>query len=126
MRISGNFQVSLNPAEPIGDFGQMIIEKLYTGDFVGSGMGHMLSFRTPVEGSAGYVALETVSGSFGGKSGKFVLQHSGHSALGDARLDLDIVADSGTEGFSGISGTGEIHREDNGAHRYVFDVTFKD
>lgn len=124
MQFQGSFKVTLSPQDSSGDFGQMGIDKAYSGDFVGTGKGTMIAFRSSIEGSAGYVALESVSGSMDGKAGTFVLQHSGHSKRGDARLDLDIVADSGTDGFSSISGTGEIIREADGAHRYVFDVEF--
>ena len=64
------------------------------------------------------MAIEHFTGSVGGKSGSFVLQHSGVMNRGDARLEVTIVPDSGTGELAGISGTLEIHNEE-GQHSYV-------
>ncbi len=81
MKISGTFEVKLIPVESSlsGDdghmFGRMVIEKRYSGELEATGRGEMLSLRTSVEGSAGYVVLEFVKGTLGGKDGSFALQH---------------------------------------------------
>ena len=74
--------------------------------------------RTP--GSAGYVAIEHFTGSVAGRSGSFVLQHSGLTDRGDAALTVTIVPDSGTGKLAGISGTLEIGNE-VGTHSYVLE-----
>ena len=45
------------------------------GDLAATSQGEMLSAQGRVEGSAGYVALERVSGTLHGRRGTFVLQH---------------------------------------------------
>ena len=78
----------------------------------------MVAAYTATPGSAGYVAIERFSGSLGGKTGSFVLQHHGLMNRGEAALTVTIVPDSGTGELAGISGTLDI---DSGAggHSYV-------
>src|SRR5687767_14149550 len=56
---------------------RMSIDKEFQGDLVATSSGEMLSAGTSVPSSAGYVAIEKVSGSLNGRSGTFVLQHTG-------------------------------------------------
>ena len=77
----------------------------------------MLMARTDVKGSAGYVAIEKVTGSLAGKSGTFVLQHNGMMGGGEQSLSITVVSDSGTGELEGLSGSMHIIIED-GAHRY--------
>jgi hypothetical protein len=55
----------------------MSIDKTCHGDLQGTSVGQMLAFRSGVDGSAGYVAMERVTASLGGREGSFTLQHSG-------------------------------------------------
>ena len=64
----------------------------------------MLAYPTEVQGSAGYVALERVTGSVSGRTGTFVLQHSVTITRGEALLELSVVPDSGTQQLVGLSG----------------------
>ena len=80
----------------------------------------MIAAFTGTPGSAGYVAIEYFTGSVDGKSGAFVLQHSGLMNKGDAQLTVTIVPDSGTGELASISGTLEIDN-DQGCHSYVLD-----
>ena len=57
--------------------GRMTLDKTFSGELEGTSKGHMLAAGTNVQGSAGYVALERVAGTLHGRSGPFVLQHSG-------------------------------------------------
>lgn len=90
---------------------------------VGVSEAHMLAAFTTVPGSAGYVAIEHFTGSVGGKSGSFVLQHSGVMNRGDARLTVTIVPDSGTGELAGIAGALAIDNT-GGRHSYVLDYDF--
>jgi hypothetical protein len=63
------------------------------------------------------VAIEQVSGVLLGRSGSFVVHHTGTMAGGVDRLSIAIVADSGTEELTGISGTMTLQVVDGG-HRY--------
>jgi len=97
-----------------------VVRKVFAGDMVGTSEAQMIAAVTATPGSAGYVAIEHFTGSVGGKSGSFVLQHSGLMNRGDARLEVTIVPDSGTGELAGISGRLEIHNEE-GQHSYALD-----
>ena len=117
----GSFDVTLTPhaAEPDGFPGRMTIDKRFHGDLEGTSQGQMLAAQTGVQGSAGYVAIERVQGTIGGRSGTFVLQHSGLMDRGAAELVITVVPDSGTDGLAGIRGRMTIVIE-AGAHSYDF------
>ena len=82
----------------------------------------MLTAGTDVKGSAGYVALERVTGTLQGRSGSFVLQHSGTMAHGELQLSITVVPDSGTGQLTGIAGKMNIIIA-AGKHSYEFDYT---
>ena len=79
----------------------------------------MLTGMTSVQGSAGYVAIEKVTGTLAGKSGTFALQHFGIMNAGQSRLILEVIPQSGTDELTGLSGSMTIDRTD-GTHNYVF------
>lgn len=97
-----------------------VVRKVFSGDMVGASEAQMIAAFTATPGSAGYVAIEHFTGSVRGRSGSFVLQHSGVMTRGDGRLKVTIVPDSGTGDLAGISGTLEIHNNE-GQHSYVLD-----
>lgn len=77
----GTFEVTLLPiGGNDGPIGVLSIDKIFHGDLQGSSVGQMLAFRTPVEGSAGYVP----------------------------ELSVVVVPDSGSDGLQGLAGTLEI------------------
>ena len=82
----------------------------------------MLSARTEVKGSAGYVAMEWVQGSLHGRKGSFVLQHSATMNRGAPAMHITVVPDSGTEALQGILGSLTISIVE-GKHHYAFDYT---
>lgn len=126
MKISGKFEVKLNPIDGYieGKHGitlnRMSIDKTFFGELDASSKGEMLSAMTPVKGSAGYVALEQVTGELSGKKGSFVLQHFGTMQGENQRLTLEVVPDSGTNELEGLSGKMTIDIKD-GNHFYEFD-----
>lgn len=126
MKVRGKFEVSMKPSEsyaPSGnglDMGRMSLDKTFEGDLDATSKGEMLSAMTAVKGSAGYVAIERVSGILSGKQGDFVLMHFGVMDRGANRLTLEVVPDSGTEELAGLSGAMQITIE-NGQHYYEFD-----
>jgi hypothetical protein len=83
-------------------------------------MGQMLSAMSAVKGSAGYVAIERVTGTLAERAGSFVLQHSGTMNRGVGTLALSVVPDSATDALEGLSGSMQIIIE-GGVHSYVFD-----
>jgi hypothetical protein len=85
----------------------------------------MLSAGTSVKGSAGYVAIERVTGVLQGRSGSFVLQHNGIMNRGTPQLAVAVVPDSGTDQLAGITGALTIKIE-GGKHLYEFDYALPD
>ena len=127
IRASGTFEVGLTPRALDGPSAErgvasMSIDKTFEGDLTGTSVGEMLAFRTPVEGSAGYVAEELVEGTLSGRSGAFVLQHSCTMSRGEQVQSIQVVPDSGTGELEGIAGSLVITIED-GRHFYDFDYT---
>ncbi|WP_413665625.1 DUF3224 domain-containing protein [Microbulbifer sp. ANSA003] len=126
MKISGKFEVTVKPMDPYAkgsegnSLGRMSINKVFYGDLSGESRGEMLSAMTPVKGSAGYVAIEQVAGTLGGKRGTFVLQHFGTMKKGEDFLILEVVPDSGTGELVGLSGKMSI-QVDGGVHYYDFE-----
>jgi Protein of unknown function (DUF3224) len=122
-RISGTFDVTLTPLDIEGPMmGRMRIDKQFHGPLAATSLGQMLSVSTPVKGSAAYVAIERVSGTLEGRTGSFVLHHTGVMTRGDGSLSLAVVPDSGTDALVGIAGTMNITVE-NKQHHYIFDCT---
>jgi hypothetical protein len=126
-RATGTFEVKLAPQEASAEgqqaaVGRMSIDKQFSGDLVGSSKGEMLMVQTAVKGSAGYVALERVTGTLAGRSGTFLLQHTGLMAQGTPSLTVTVIPDSGTADLVGLSGSMNIDLS-TGAHLYTFDYT---
>lgn len=121
-RATGTFEVTRTPewSEP-GDgdvtLGRDRLEKRFEGDLEGIASGAMLTVVTPVQGSAGYVAIERVTATLHGRSGSFVLQHNGLLTRGEPALEITIVPDSGTGELEGIAGAMTISIDDGG-HAY--------
>ena len=125
MQARGTFEVKLNPlaANDAGTkLGRMSIDKQFHGDLDGTSHGEMLSVMSDVEGSAGYVAIERVSGTLNGRRGSFVLQHNATMNRGKPALNIIVVPDSGSAELAGLSGSMRIIIAD-GRHSYEFDYT---
>jgi len=126
-RASGTFEIKLIPlatddkAEG-ATLGRMSIDKQFHGDLEATSKGEMLTAGTDVKGSAGYVAIERVSGTLHGRSGTFVLQHSGTMTRGAPHLTVTVVPDSGTGQLVGLAGKMEIKIADE-KHSYDFEYT---
>jgi hypothetical protein len=127
-RATGSFDVKLTPKAPdaTGEgapVGRMTIDKQFHGDLEGTSKGEMLTAMTAVKGSAGYVAIERVTGTLGGRKGTFALQHSGTMTRGTPSLTITVVPDSGTEQLAGLTGKMAIIIAADGKHSYEFDYT---
>lgn len=123
----GTFDVKLAPQTPSdpseGAVGRMTIDKEFHGDLIASSKGEMLAIMSgSVKESAGYVAMEKVTGALQGRKGSFALQHSGTMNRGAQSLTLTVVPDTGTGELTGISGAMKITITD-GKHFYDFDYT---
>ncbi len=120
MKASGNFEVDLKPqVTEDRALGRMTIDKQFHGDLEATSKGEMLTGMTDVKGSAGYVAIERVSGALHGRTGTFILQHSATMTRGVPQLSITVVPDSGTGELASLSGRLDIHIE-AGKHSYEF------
>jgi Protein of unknown function (DUF3224) len=125
-KASGTFDVRVAP-QPAdghadgGTLGRMTIDKTYHGDLEGTAVGQMLSGMSPTEKTSGvYVAVERVTGTLAGRTGTFILHHTGVMDRGAQSLKITVVPDSGTDQLSGLTGTLAIDIRD-GKHFYTFD-----
>ena len=122
---TGPFDVKLNLLESYNrdehaSVGRMSIDKQFHGDLEATSKGEMLTAMGTIKGSAGYVAIERVTGALHGRSGSFALQHSSTMARGAPSQNITVVPDSGTGELAGLSGSMTIVLAD-GKHSYEFD-----
>jgi hypothetical protein len=124
---SGTFEVKLTPQSTDGGlehpgFGRMSIDKQFYGDLTADSQGQMISAGTAIPDSAGYVAMERVSGTLHGRTGAFILQHNATMTRGIPQLSITVVPDSGTDDLLGLAGSMTINIVD-GKHFYEFEYT---
>ena len=127
MQGTGTFEVKLQPLEAYNQaasakIGRMSIDKTFAGDLVAASQGEMLTGGSPAEGSAGYVAIERVTGALQGRSGSFLLQHSATMTPTSQASTITVIPGSGTGELEGLAGTMSIRIED-GRHFYEFEYT---
>ena len=122
-RATGTFEVKLNPQDEGAEapVGRMTIDKQFQGDLVGTSKGQMLMAGSESEkGSAGYVAIEKVTGTLNGRRGTFYLQHNATMNRGAGELNIIVIPDTGAGELTGLSGKMNIIIE-GGKHSYEFD-----
>jgi len=125
---TGTFEVKVKPLPedakvPGVTVGRLSIEKVWSGDIVGTSRAEMLTTGSEVKGSAGIVGVEAMDVSIKGRRGTFTLLH--HATMknnADFRMTVVVVPDSGTGALTGIAGTLEIIIEGT-KHSYRFDHT---
>jgi len=130
MIAKGSFDITMHPEPPydVADgvtLARVRFDKQFTGPLDATSEVNMIGARTPVDGSAGYVAIERVKGTLEGKRGTFVLQHAGVMTRDTLSLSVTVVPDSGTDRLKGLSGRMAIQIVD-GKHFYEFDYELGD
>ena len=123
----GSFEVKTAPmptdeAIAATSIGRHSLDKHYRGDLEGASAGEMLSTGNAASGSAGYVAIEQVTGALHGRTGSFALQHFGAMRAGEVELAVRVVPGSGTGDLEGIAGTMTITIAP-GSHSYSLEYT---
>jgi len=120
----GTFTVEVRPLTPSPADGltRYTINKEIHGDLEATTKGEMFGGGDPKQGAAGYVAIEMVTGTLGGKQGSFALQHMATMDGSGPRMQVIVVPGSGTDALKGIGGTFSI-RVENGKHFYEFDYS---
>ena len=120
----GTFEVKVKQ-EPLSEvaaetgLGRMTLDKIFSGQLEATSQGEMLSAMGIVKGSAGYVAMERVTGILEGRTGTFALMHTGVMTRGTPELKVVVVPDSGTADLTGLTGTMQIDIVE-GVHHYEF------
>ena len=125
--VKGTFEVKLTPLaldEKSADslLSRLLIDKKFHGALDATSKGEMLAAGTTVKGSAGYVAIEKVTGTLAGRTGSLVFQHTGTMNRGEPQLSVTIVPDSGTDQWTGITGKMNIKIEKK-QHFYELEYT---
>ena len=102
--------------------GRYSLDKIYRGDLEAASAGEMLGAGNPASGTAGYVAIEHVTGTLHGKRGSFALQHFGTMNAGSFDMNVRVVPGSGADDLEGIAGTLTILIA-AGKHSYSLEYT---
>lgn len=120
----GTFTVKVQPLTPAPAEGltRFSLDKEIHGDLEATSKGEMLGGGDYKQGTAGYVAIEMITGTLNGKHGSFALQHSSTMDQSGAKMNIIVVPGSGTGELKGIAGNFTI-KIDNGQHSYTLDYT---
>jgi len=124
----GSFEVTLVPLtegnrKDAWAPGRMSIDKQFKGDLEATSQGEMAMTGTEVQGSAGYTAIEKVSGTLHGRAGTFLLQHFAVMARGvPGEWIVMVIPDSGTGQLKGLAGRLTITITGK-HHAYALDYT---
>lgn len=133
MHASGSFDVTVtpvvNPASPAAPapYPRFSLRKHYHGPLEAEALGEMLSGGDPRSGTAGYVAMETVTGTLDGHAGSFQVMQMGTMEAGKngpdgkplpPELRAVVVPGSGTGALQGLTGSLELENT-GGKHTYT-------
>jgi hypothetical protein len=123
---SGTFDVKIMPQtdDKGGDpaLSRMTIDKQFHGDLEGTSKGQMLA-AGDAKSSGVYVAIEKFNGTLKGRSGTFILHHTGIMTRGVPQLSITVAPDSGTGQLAGLTGKLMINIAADGKHSYDFEYT---
>jgi hypothetical protein len=123
----GSFDVKIAPlpadeAIAATSIARYSLDKVYRGELEGASAGEMMGAGNPATGTAGYVAIEQITGTLHGKNGSFALQHSSSMNNGNFDMNIRVVPGSGTGELEGIAGALTIIFEDS-KHAYRFEYS---
>ena len=96
------------------------IRKSFHGDL--SGTGNLMYVMTYLDSeTATFMGFEKVVGSLGGRTGSFVLRHTGSYDGEEATAEYEVVPGSGTNELAGLSGNGGFSAGDAEEHDMTLD-----
>ena len=95
------------------------VKKSFEGDL--SGTGNLMYVMTYLDGGASFSGFEKVAGSLGGRTGTFVLRHTGSYDGEKATTECEVVPGSGTDELAGLSGTGRFSAGHAEEHEMTLD-----
>ena len=117
-----NYPLGVDDALNGTSIGRFALDKQFHGDLEGVSKGEMLGAGNPATGTAGYVAIEQITGTLNGLDGSFALQHFGTMEDNKFELIVKVVPGSGAGHLIGISGAMTITPV-NGKHSWKFEYT---
>jgi hypothetical protein len=83
------------------------VTKVFSGELEGNATVEYLMVHRS-DGTATFVGVERVTGTLGGKTGSFVLEHRGTFEKATAKAMCRVVAGSGTAELAGLHGEGSF------------------
>jgi Protein of unknown function (DUF3224) len=122
---TGTFTVKMQPPPgPVApsDFVRLRGDKVFEGAMTGTSVSEMLASNGGDQPSGGYVALERFTGTLDGRTGSFIMQHSGTMSPKGMHMEVQVTPGSGTGELTGIEGRLTIRIEGK-QHFYDFDYT---
>lgn len=124
MHATGPFDVDVKPdTTATAPYTRMTLRKHYHGALEAEAQGEMLTGGDFKTGTAGYVAMETVTGTLAGHTGTFQIMQMGTMEAGKPELRCIVVPGSGTGTLQGLTGTLTLDRAADGKHTYTLDYT---
>jgi|ERR1051326_406459 hypothetical protein len=97
-----------------------VVAFAYSGDVEGDGaMQYLMLYRD--DGTATVVGMERITAQLAGRSGSFVLQHSGSYADGVASGEFEVVAGSGSGQLAGLRGRGTAVAHKDGTTQFTLE-----
>ena len=123
MHATGPFDVDVKPdTASTAPYSRMTLKKHYHGALEADAQGEMLAGGDYKTGNAGYVAIETVTGTLDGLQGTFQIMQLGTMDAGKPDLRALVIPGSGTGALGGLTGTLKIDIA-AGKHTYTLDYT---
>src|SRR3990167_2708531 len=129
--LEGLFQITGWNEEPYSEGDEGVkqsyakVSQSYTGAVEGTSSVHyLMSYQSA--GSALFTGFETLTANIEGKNGTVVLQHNGAFEQGVASSSFVIVAGSGKEQLTGLTGVGSFRSTENGQAKYQFSIDTAD
>jgi hypothetical protein len=90
------------------------ISRTFSGDLEGESTAELMIAKS--EGGGGYVGHDLITGTLGGKTGGFVIQHGGIMGPQGISNTGTIVPGSGSGELEGITGEGALLADEEGNH----------
>jgi Protein of unknown function (DUF3224) len=124
LRASAPFTNDRYDEEPYGaaegtELERVHISRTFSGDLEGQSTAELLIARS--EGGGGYIGHDLITGTLGGRSGAFVIQHGGIMGPEGISSTGTIVPGTGTGELEGITGEGTLLADEDGNHTLTLD-----
>ncbi|MEI9921663.1 MAG: DUF3224 domain-containing protein [Bacteroidota bacterium] len=123
---TGSFSVSTTPQgqrSQVGDFnmGTYLVQKVFQGDLDATSKFEMHTAGTE-DGAACYIAMEAIAGTLQGKTGSFLLIHTGTMSKSGHSLVINVASGCSTGELKGMEGKFTINQVGK-EHFYVFEYS---